>query len=153
IGSGSYERAIRRLDPQVEVLSQACPEFVDFVERGEVDGQHIVEVAEGYLAPMVEAGVDTIILGCTHYPMLEELMQRIVGNGVTLISSADETAEEVEDILERLGWDQNNNSAGRRYFLATGDAEKCTGLGRMFLGPEVKEVIPVSLDVRPDLGF
>ena len=153
IGSGSYERAVRRLDPQVEVLSQACPEFVDFVERGEVDGQHIVEVAEGYLAPMVEAGVDTVILGCTHYPMLEELIQRIVGDGVTLISSADETAEEVRDILERLGWDQNNNSAGRRHFLATGDAEKCTGLGRMFLGPEVKEVIPVSLDVRPDLGF
>ena len=153
IGSGSYETAIRRLDPRAQVFSRACPEFVDFVERGEVDGEHIAEIANGYLDPMVETGVDTIILGCTHYPMLEALIQRIVGDGVTLISSADETAEEVEDILERLGCVRNDRSIGRRYFLATGDAEKCTELGSMFLGPEVQEVIPVSFDMRPDLGF
>lgn len=153
IDSGAYERAIKKLDPRAEVISRACPEFVDFVERGEVDGEHIVEIARGYLSPMVEAGVDTVVLGCTHYPMLEALIQRIVGDGVALISSADETAEEVEDILERLGWVRNDGSAGRRYFLATGDAEKCAELGRMFLGPEVREVIRVSFDVHPDLGF
>jgi len=153
IASGSYERAIRRLDPRAEVFSRACPEFVDFVERGEVDGEHMVEIAKGYLAPMAGAGVDTVILGCTHYPMLAELIQRIVGDGVALISSADETAEEVEDILERLGWVRNDNSVGRRYFLATGDAERFTELGQMFLGPEVKEVIQVSFDARPELSF
>jgi glutamate racemase len=153
IESGAYARAIDRLDPQVEVFSRACPEFVAFVERGETEGEHIVEVARGYLSPMVEAGVDTIILGCTHYPMLEGLIGRIVGEGVALISSADETAEEVEDILERLGWVRNDGPEGRRYFLATGDAQKCTELGRMFLGPEVREVIPVSFDARPGLVF
>jgi glutamate racemase len=153
VESGSYETAIRKLDPGVEVISRACPDFVDFVERGEVDGEHIVEIARGYLSQMVEAGVDTVILGCTHYPMLEALIQRIVGDGVALISSADETAEEVADILGRLGWFRNDGSAGTRYFLATGDAEKCAELGRMFLGPEVREVMRVSFDMRPDLGF
>ena len=153
VESGAYERAIKRLDPGAEVFCRACPEFVDFVERGEVDGENIVEIARGYLLPMVEAGVDTVILGCTHYPMLEVLIQRIVGDSVALISSADETAEEVEDILERLGSARNDGTTGIRYFLATGDAEKCAELGRMFLGPEVREVIPVSFDLRPDLGF
>jgi glutamate racemase len=85
--------------------------------------------------------------------MLRALIQRIVGDDIALISSADETAEEVEDVLDRLGLVRNDGSAGRRYFLATGDAEKCAELGRMFLGPEVREVLPVSLDSRPDLGF
>lgn len=153
IESGTYTRELRRLDPSIEIFSQACPEFVEYVERNEVYGEHIGAIARGYLEPMVEAGVDTVILGCTHYPLLEDLLLEVVGPGVKLISSADETAAEVGDILDRLGWLRESERGGRRYFLTTGDESKCTELGRRFLGPEVGRVIPVTFDKHPGLEF
>ncbi|MBU4193736.1 MAG: glutamate racemase [Actinobacteria bacterium] len=153
IQSGSYERELKRLDPTVEVHSQACPEFVEFVERSEIHGKRIGKIARGYLEPMVEAGVDTIILGCTHYPLLEDLIEEVVGPGVALISSADETAVDVEGILERLGWSSDGGSPGRMSFLTTGNTEKCIELGRTFLGPEVNGVTPVDLNTTPELDL
>jgi len=152
IGSGSYEKALKSLDDSVNVYSQACPVFVDFVERGEVTGDHIYEVALAYLEPMLVSGVDTLIMGCTHYPLLEGLLQEVVGPEVSLISSADETAAEVKDILYRLGW-HREDPPGRHVFLTTGDVKKCKVLGRAFLGPEVQGVTPVDLAERPELGF
>jgi glutamate racemase len=155
IGSGSYERALKRLEPRATIFSQACPEFVEFVERGEVTGDHIAEIALGYLEPMKEAGVDTLIMGCTHYPLLEGLLREVVGPEVGLISSADETAAEVEDILDRLGWLRDDGAPGRHFFLTTGDVAKTVELGRMFLGPEVDRAVRVGLefDQHPDLGL
>jgi len=153
IRSGSYETELKRLNPAVEVYSKACPEFVEFVERAEVHGKHIREVARGYLEPMVESGVDTVILGCTHYPLLEDLIEEVVGPGVVLISSAEETAVEVEGILERLGWSSGGAPPGVTRFLTTGDADKCVELGRIFLGPEVSDVTVVDLNRRPDTGI
>lgn len=154
IGSGSYERAIRRLDPRARVISRACPEFVEFVERGEVSGEHIRRKAAEYLGPMVEDGMDTLIMGCTHYPLLEDLLRKTVGPGVQLISSAEETAREVEDILERLGWLRDEASDGRFFFLTTGKVEKSLELGKMFLGPEVRRVVHVDVGFGsyPELG-
>jgi glutamate racemase len=155
IGSGAYERALTRLDPRADVFSQACPEFVDFVERGEVTGDHISEVAMGYLEPMMEAGMDTLIMGCTHYPLLEGLLREVVGPDVPLVSSADETAAEVEDILDRLGWRRDGDPHGKHFFTTTGDVRKSVHLGRMFLGPEVHDVIHVGADFdeHPELDF
>jgi glutamate racemase len=150
IGSGSYEDALARIDDRVAVFSQACPEFVDFVERGEVNGDHIYEVALGYLEPMLDAGIDTLIMGCTHYPLLEGLLKEVTGPEVSLISSADETAVEVRDILERLGW-LREDPPGRHVFLTTGDVDKCAELGRTFLGPEVRGVVQVDLESHPVL--
>jgi glutamate racemase len=144
IASGSYEREIERLDPSVEVYSRACPEFVEFVERFEVHGRRIEGIARGYLEPMVEAGVDAVILGCTHYPLLEDLIEEVVGPGVSLISSADETALEVSEVLEGLGWSAGTGVPGKLEFLTTGDVDKCVELGRRFLGPEVREVRRVN---------
>ncbi len=154
IGSGSYERAIARLDSRARVFSRACPEFVEFVERGEVSGDHIMEIAMGHLEPMLESGIDTLIMGCTHYPLLEGLLHQAVGPDVILISSADETASEVEDILDRLGW-LREDGPGRHVFLTTGDVEKSVTLGRLFLGPEVSDVSHVSLDfdLHPELDL
>lgn len=154
IGSGSYERAIGKLDSRATIFSQACPEFVEFVERGEVTGDHISEIAMGYLEPMVEAGIDTLIMGCTHYPLLEGLLHEVVGPEVALISSAEETAAEVEDILDRLGW-LREDTHGEHFFLTTGDVEKSIRLGRLFLGPEVSDVTHVGLefDRHPALGL
>ncbi len=155
IESGSYERAIHRLDPRARVISRACPEFVEFVERGEVSGDHISEVAMGYLHPMVEDGMDTLIMGCTHYPLLEGLLHEIVGPDIPLISSAHETAAEVQDILERLGWLRDEEAVGSFFFLTTGEVEKSAELGKMFLGPEVRQVVHVELGFSsyPELDF
>jgi len=153
ITSGSYERAIKRLDPRAEVFSQACPEFVEFVERGEVTGDHISEIALGYLDPMLEAGIDTLILGCTHYPLLAPLLQEVVGGGVDLISSADETAAEVRIILDHLGWLADGSRPGSMMFLTTGDVAQSQELGRMFLGPEVRKVVPVCFEEHPEVDF
>jgi glutamate racemase len=153
ITSGSYERALQRLDPRAQVFSQACPEFVEFVERGEVTGDHITEIAMGYLDPMLEARIDTLIMGCTHYPLLSPLLSEVVGPNVSLISSADETAAEVEDILDRLGWLADGERPGSMMFLTTGDVDTCHELGRMFLGPEVRAVVPVDLDSHPEQDF
>jgi glutamate racemase len=153
IASGSYERAIKRGDPRASVFSQACPEFVEFVERGEVTGDIISEVALGYIDPMMEAGIDTLIMGCTHYPLLAPLLADVTGDHVELISSADETAVEVQDILERLGWLADPEGRGSMVFLTTGDVEMSRELGRMFLGPEVRKVISVTLDEHPELEF
>lgn len=146
IQSGSYEKEIKRLDPNAVVFNQACPEFVELVERRELKGERIHGIARGYLEPMVEMGVDAVILGCTHYPLLEDLIEEIVGPGVSLISSADETAVEVDDVLDRLGWAAAGGGQGQKVFLTTGDVDKCKDLGRMFLGPEVDGVTRVELD-------
>jgi glutamate racemase len=155
IASGSYERALKRVEQRATIYTQACPEFVEYVERGEITGDHITEIAMGYLEPMKEAGMDTLIMGCTHYPLLEDLLHEVVGPEVALISSAEETAGEVQEILERLGWLRDGSSPGRHVFLTTGDVDRTVELGRMFLGPEVRDVIGVGLefDQHPELDL
>lgn len=154
IDSGLYELALKGIDPGVEVLGQACPELVDFVERGEVYGNEITEVALGYLDPLCDNGIDTLIMGCTHYPLLQGLLQAVVGPDVELISSAEETALEVEDILDKLGWIRaSTGSTGVYHFLTTGDVMKAVQLGQLFLGPEVSNAVHVNFDYHPELLF
>ncbi len=145
INSGAYERVIGEIDPEVIVVSRACPEFVDFVERNETHGSRIEKIARSYLEPMVTQGIDTLVLGCTHYPLLEDLITDVVGPGISLISSAEETAVEVGEILDSLGWKRRPDNRSSLMFLTTGDVQKCRELGRMFLGPEVEDVIKVRV--------
>ena len=127
--------------PQLEISSIACPLFVEYVERGETSGEAITKVAREYLAPMVDAEVDTLVLGCTHYPLLTGVISYVMGNGVSLVSSAEETAKDlyrvlVENSLLRV---PSSEPASHR-FLATGDAKAFEVLARRFLGPEVGSV-------------
>jgi glutamate racemase len=140
VTSGSYDDAFAAA-PQVELTSVACPRFVDFVERGETWGQELLETAADYLAPIVEAGCDTVVLACTHYPMLTGVISYVLGDDVTLVSSAEETAKDVYRALARaeLFRDESLPAPVHR-FLATGDPEPFGRLGRRFLGPEVGEV-------------
>ncbi len=125
----------------VELTAVACPAFVDFVERGVTTGRQLLGVAEGYLAPIVEAGCDTLVLGCTHYPLLTGVISLVVGDGVTLVSSAEETAKDVYRELARHGLFRDESApAPEHIFAATGDAEPFARLGRRFLGPEVGAV-------------
>lgn len=124
--------------PHLEITDVACPRFVEFVERGETSGAEITEIARTYLKPIIEADVDTLVLGCTHYPLLTGVISYVVGNEVSLVSSAEETAKDLYRTLVET--DQlRSATAGpaEHHFLATGDAKSFENLARRFLGPEV----------------
>ncbi|MDX6198704.1 MAG: glutamate racemase [Actinomycetota bacterium] len=140
VASRAYDDAFAAA-PQVTLTSAACPRFVDFVERGVTTGRQLLQLATHYLEPVVGAGVDTLVLGCTHYPLLTGMISLVVGDDVTLVSSAEETAKDVYRVLTRedLGRDEDAPPPVHR-FRSTGDAEPFTRLGRRFLGPEVGTV-------------
>jgi glutamate racemase len=127
--------------PQLKITSAACPKFVEFVERGETSGEAITQVAREYLAPMIEADVDTLVLGCTHYPLLTGVISYVMGNGVSLVSSAEETAKDLYRVLVEGSMLRGASTQPPSHrFLATGDAKAFEGLARRFLGPEVGSV-------------
>ncbi len=140
VGSKAYDDAFAAA-PHVELTSAACPRFVEFVERGETFGDELLREAEGYLAPITAAGCDTLVLGCTHYPLLTGVISYVVGDEVTLVSSAEETAKDVYRALARHALFRDESLPPPQHrFLATGDPEPFARLGRRFLGPEVGQV-------------
>jgi glutamate racemase len=141
IASGAYADAFDAAR-DTEITSVACPRFVDFVERGTTSGRQVLGVAQGYLEPLQRAGVDTVVLGCTHYPLLSGVLEIVLGPDVTLVSSADETARTLVRTLHAhdLLRDDTTPPAPHR-FLATGDPEPFARLGRRFLGPEIGSVV------------
>ena len=127
--------------PQLEITSIACPLFVEFVERGETSGTEITKIAREYLAPVMAADVDTLVLGCTHYPLLTGVISYVMGEGVTLVSSAEETAKDLyRTLVENNLLRDAQGGAPTHKFLATGDAKAFESLARRFLGPEVTRV-------------
>lgn len=153
VASGTYDRTLRRLRPEAELVSVSCPRFVEFVERGVTSGTEITRLASDYLEPLRDARVDTLVLGCTHYPLLARVISDAVGRHVTLISSADETAFEVLDVCGRTGicrFPEPGAVSGSHRFLATADPGAFRELGRRFLGPEVASVMQVDLSIGPE---
>ena len=127
--------------PQLQITSIPCPLFVEFVERGETSGSEITKIARDYLAPVMEAKVDTLVLGCTHYPLLTGVISYVMGEGVTLVSSAEETAKDLyRTLVENNLLRDARGGAPTHKFLATGDAKAFESLARRFLGPEVTRV-------------
>jgi len=127
--------------PQLTIESIACPLFVEYVERGETSGEAITKVAREYLKPMVDADIDTLVLGCTHYPLLTGVISYVMGNGVSLVSSAEETAKDLYRVLvENDLLRGSSEKPSTHKFLATGDAQAFESLARRFLGPEVGSV-------------
>jgi glutamate racemase len=141
IASGAYSDAFQAAR-DVQVTAVACPRFVDFVERGMTSGRQILGLAQSYLEPLQRARVDTLVLGCTHYPLLAAVLQIVLGPEVTLVSSADETAKDLVRVLmdADLARDPEAPAPGPHEFLATGDPEPFRRLGRRFLGPEIGQV-------------
>ncbi|MCW4352134.1 glutamate racemase [Hoyosella sp. YIM 151337] len=140
IASRAYEDSFAAAR-DVEVVSAACPRFVDFVERGITSGRQVMQLAQGYLDPLQRAGVDTVILGCTHYPLLSGVIQLAMGEDVTLVSSAEETAKDVLRVLtERDLLHEHTDRIAQRQFLATGEPEPFRKLAARFLGPSVPVV-------------
>jgi glutamate racemase len=133
--SMAYEDAFAAA-PQVELTVRACPRFVDFVESGVTGGDDLLAAAHDYLDPLADAGVDTLVLGCTHYPLLTGVISLVMGDRVTLVSSAEECAKDVYKML--AGLDLMRPGGDPSYaFLTTGAPDEFETIGRRFLGPEL----------------
>jgi glutamate racemase len=139
ISSGAYEDAFAAA-VDFEITSAACPGFVDFVERGVTSGPELLEKAREYLEPIKNARVDTLVLGCTHYPLLQAALAYVMGEGVNLVSSADETAKDVYRVLTEHDLLAPETQKANYSFFATGDATEFEKLAKRFLGPEVSGV-------------
>lgn len=140
ISSRAYEDSFAAA-PHLEITSVACPRFVEFVEAGITHGVELERVAREYLAPLQLADVDTLVLGCTHYPLLAGVISLVMGDGVSLVSSADETAREVFRTLREHDLLRSDDlPAPSHQFLSTGDPDAFAAVARRFLGPEVTMV-------------
>jgi glutamate racemase len=139
ISSGAYQRSAAVLTPELTLTCAACPGFVEFVENDDVDSDQVHVLAERLLAPVRAADVDTLVLGCTHYPLLARTIGDVMGRDVVLVSSADETAFEVRALLgEPTGVGRRTERQVR--FMSSGDVAVFRRLGARFLGPEVQDV-------------
>ena len=153
ITSGAYQDLFRA-NPNVEVFAQDCPQFVPFVERGITTGRQILGLAAAYLEPLKDAGVATLVLGCTHYPLLTGVLQLVMGDDVTLVNSAEETMKTVYRTLNEQGILADRSSADRageqpvHTFESTGDPQRFAHLASRFLGPQVTSVSQIPEILR-----
>lgn len=140
VASRAYDDAFAA-NPDIQLTTAACPRFVDFVERGRTHGPELTAAAREYLAPIRESDCDTLVLGCTHYPLLTGVISAVLGDGVTLVSSAEETAKDVYTALVAGGLTRDEAlPAPRHSFRVTGDPQRFAALGGRFLGPEIGQV-------------
>jgi len=137
VKSGAYERAIRDIDPGVRITVRACPLFVPLIEEGWTDSEVTRLVAREYLEPLAAAAVDTLVLGCTHYPLLKPLIAEVMGPDVRLIDSAAETAAEAARVLADRGLESPDAGDGAHRFVASDDPLQFLQLGQRFLGDAI----------------
>jgi glutamate racemase len=151
IGSGAYERAIREAcqgagsDKEVEIFSRACPLFVPLVEEGETDSQVARLVAEQYLAPLRKREIDTLVLGCTHYPLLKSVIGETMGDSVRLIDSAEAVAEETAQLLEQGGRLDTSDDPNESRFYVTDAAERFHRIAERILGAPLEHLEAVEV--------
>ena len=148
VASGSYERALRSLDPGggIELVAQACPQFVEFVERGDTTSPELLRLADSYLTLLRVADIDTLILGCTHYPLLRAAIKSVLGEDVTIVSSAEETAVVVYETLRSRDALRDGASPPQHAFESSGDTATFATLLTLFSRPEFRDV---RAGVRP----
>jgi glutamate racemase len=146
IRSSAYTRAIKRLDPTAEVLTKACPLFVPLAEEGWVDNQVARLTAQNYLKELKDAGVDTLVLGCTHYPLLKPLIAEVMGSGVMLVDSAAETARTVAEILAQKKCLRPESEAGNHHYYVSDIPAGFIRVGNRFLGERLGDVYQVNLE-------
>jgi glutamate racemase len=149
VEAGRYAELVHALDAGVELVQVACPRLVTLIESDDPFSAETTEAIREYAAPLKEAGVDTVILGCTHYPLIRPIFQRVFGRGMTLVFSADETAHEVAETLARKGIENTESREGEYRFLTTGDPVAFRELGERFLQLPLGEVGSLALaDLR-----
>jgi glutamate racemase len=143
IQSGAYTHALKAANPAIEVYSRACPLFVPLVEEGWIDNDVVEMTAKAYLQGFKQSGVDTLILGCTHYPLLKKAIRRFLGAGVRLVDSAEETAKEVAIVLRRISV-MRKNGKGTHSFFVTDAPDRFIKVGRRFLGEKVESAVRIE---------
>jgi len=145
VDAGRYDALVGALDAGVQVTAVACPRLVPLIEGDDPFGAETTDAVREYAGPLRDAGVDTVILGCTHYPLIRPVFQRVFGRGVTLVFSAEETAREVAETLARKRIENEEAREGSYRFLTTGDTEAFRELGQRFLQLPISEVEHVEL--------
>jgi glutamate racemase len=148
VASGAYERAVRGADPHVHLESVACPDLAPIIQGGFPFDEHVVDTVRQYCAPLRGAAVDTVILGCTHYPLVAPMLQRILGRGVALVTSGTGVARSVERALAARGLLNAQGNEGSYQFLCTGPVESFRALGTRFLQMPLSQVMEVELGER-----
>ncbi|MDD5155078.1 MAG: glutamate racemase [Candidatus Omnitrophica bacterium] len=146
IKSRTYENEIKQLEPSIKVTATACPLFVPFVEEGWLSGKVVMDVARHYLEPLKASGVDTVILGCTHYPLLKPVIRQVLGKKVTLIDSAKQVAMEIKKILAQ-DCCLAKNGKGRHKYYVSDNPEWFSSIARRFLGEAPKNVSKANSNV------
>jgi glutamate racemase len=148
VASGAYERAVARVDPHVDVVAVACPELAPLIQDppgGDLFTRELQDVVRASCAPLAQAGVDTVILGCTHYPLVRPMLQRMLGRGVTIVTSGAALARQAEHALRARGLASQRSCEGTYAFLCTGDEDAFRALGTRFLQMPLTEVEHVDL--------
>jgi glutamate racemase len=149
VRSGAYAEGIAAADPHVSLTSVACPDLAEIIQRGFPFDQEVVETVRAYCEPLREAGVDTVILGSTHYPLVRPMIQRMMGRGVELISSGVPLARQVDHVLGSRGLGNPRRGEGDYRFMCTADVESFRALGTRFLQMPLGEVVHVDLPALP----
>ncbi|HEY3463484.1 MAG TPA: glutamate racemase [Gaiellaceae bacterium] len=145
VEAGRYAQLVHALDAGILFHPVACPRLVPLIEGGDPYGEETERAVREYAAPLQAQGVDTVILGCTHYPLIRKIFERVFGRDVTLVFSAEETAREVAETLARKGVENERDRVGSYRFLTTGDPAAFRELGRRFLQLPVSEVEHVTV--------
>ena len=152
VASGSYERALLELDAGLKVVPQACPRLAGLIQSGDVSSPQIIDAVKEYTAPLKQAEVDTVVLGCTHYPLITPMLKRILGRDVALVSSAREIARQVGEVLARRGIESDPGREGRYSFMCTGDVDSFVEVGARFLQMPFEAVERVDIANLEKMG-
>jgi glutamate racemase len=143
IQSGAYTKALKAANPALEVYSRACPLFVPLVEEGWTDNAVVEMTVSAYLESLKQSGIDTLILGCTHYPLLKKAIRKFLGSGVRLVDSAEETAAEVAALLKKSSL-ARKTGRGLHSFFVTDAPDRFIKVGRRFLGEKVESAVRIE---------
>ena len=146
IESGVYEKAIKRLDSTVEVHSKACPLFVPLVEEGWWDNDIAYRIAQEYMEPLKEKGIDTLVLGCTHYPLLKNVISKVMGDGVKLVNSALEVAKVVKEVIDVRKIERDKNVAPVYRYYTSDSVKKFESLGNSILNGKIRSAERVDIE-------
>ena len=146
ISSNAYKKEIEKINPDIKVFGRACPLFVPLVEEGWNDSREAVLIAQKYLKPLKERKIDTLILGCTHYPLLRKLIVKIMGKAITIIDSAGVVAEETKEVLREKGLIRESSKNGKHIFFSSDNPGRFKKIGQRFLGQKLSNVSKVDIE-------
>ena len=150
IRSDAYKLALERISPGIEVFSTPCPLFVGLADEGWTEGEITEQIAKQYLSGLKETGIDVLVLGCTHYPLLKGVIQRTVGGGITLVDSAEETALEIQRVLQEGSELNESGSTGTREFYLTDVSESFVSIAGRYLGEKIDNIEMVDINGTPE---